>query len=129
MPPTGAVSADAVVDQVIAETYRDNDEILVGDVTQQQQHVGGDDEPMVDYDDEDDELASEIREAEAKIEELKAKKTTTPAPPPPSSHDEQQHHHQEEEVDEYEQRMEFDEPEPTFEIIDGLETIDSGPSS
>ena len=120
-------AADAVVDQVIAETYRDNDEILVGDVTQQQQHVDDDDEPMVDYDDEDDELAREIREAEAKIEELKAKKTTTPAPP--SSHDEQQHHHQEEEVEEYEQRMEFDEPEPTFEIIDGLETIYSGPSS
>ena len=27
-------AADAVVDQVIAENYRDNDEILVGDVTQ-----------------------------------------------------------------------------------------------
>ena len=65
-------AVDAVVEQVIAETYRDNDEILVGDVTQQQQHVDDDDEPMVDYDDEDDELASEIREAEAKIEELKA---------------------------------------------------------
>ena len=62
-------AVDAVVDQVIAETYRDNDEILVGDVTQQQQHVDDDDEPMVDY---DDELASEIRETEAKIEELKA---------------------------------------------------------
>ena len=27
-------AADAVVDQVIAENYRDNDEILVGDATQ-----------------------------------------------------------------------------------------------
>ena len=47
----------------IVENYQ------VEDVTQQQQHVDDDDEPMVDY---DDELASEIRETEAKIEELKA---------------------------------------------------------
>merc|ERR1711892_835201 len=120
-------AADAVVDQVIAETYRDNDEILVGDVTNQEHHQLDAEMPdqtaeqTVDYDDGDEELAREIREAEAKIEELKAKKTT-PAPP----QDELEHHQPP--IEEHDQRMEFEdelkEPEPTFEILDNLETIE-----
>ena len=85
-------AADAVVDQglssklffilwkvfyfdlfeVIADSYRDNNEILVGDDTVEKVE-------NVDYDNEDDQLSREIRAAEEHIEALKAKKTT-PAP-------------------------------------------------
>ena len=58
--------------EVIADGYRDNNEILVGDDTVEK----GED---IDYENEDDQLLRQIREAEEHIEALKAKKTT-PAP-------------------------------------------------
>ena len=58
--------------EVIADGYRDNNEILVGDDT-------GEKVEDVNYDNEDDQLSREIRAAEEHIEALKAKKTT-PAP-------------------------------------------------